>query len=129
MKHKEECRPPLRKDGKRWNRSPSRMKKITEVEAAWIGSMIEGEGSVIIGWNQSYFYPKVVMVNTDPEIHSVFLRILGMGSVHYKKSKIETYKPCFVWNCSRYNEVIDLLRVCKKYSMKLQELSDQIDTE
>ncbi len=119
-------RQPLRKDGKKWNRRPSRMKEITEVEAAWIGSMIEGEGSALMRHTEWYDHPMVVVVNTDPEIHSVFLRILGMGSIFYKKPEKISHKPCFVWNCTRYNEVVDLLKACKKYSMKLQRLDNKI---
>ena len=63
----------------------STVRELSTVEAAWLGAMVEGEGS--IGWVNSNQYkggrltPYLSLVNTSVEVISTMLRLVGDGNI------------------------------------------------
>ena len=63
----------------------STVRTLTQVEAAWIGAMIEGEGS--IGWvrpkknDAKRLNPYLSLVNTSVEVIATMLRLTGDGNI------------------------------------------------
>jgi len=101
----------------------SRVRQMTDVEAAWIGALIEGEGSIWWVKTKRHTWPAVNVSNTDPEIISALLRTTGVGSVHHQKTPtnalIQGAKPCYIWMAQAQREAADIIRQCAPYSMKL----------
>ena len=108
-----------RTDGRKPNLRPSRVLLLSAVAAAWIGAMIEAEGSVTISPLSSRHLLRISVVNSDPEIISVLLRHIGTGSVSTKHG---ANKLCYVWSVQRQREVQEIARQCQQYSMKLQKV-------
>lgn len=104
---------------------------MTTVEAAWVGAMIEAEGSVVIRTSTApgrsgYHELKVVVGNTDPEIISALLRLVGAGTVCVKTfSKQWQRKMCFSWQVQAREDVREIARQCAPFSMKLQKVEVQ----
>ncbi len=119
--------------GKRgWNGryKPSNLRTMTEPEAAWIGAMVEAEGSVYNTLGTDRW--KVQFVNTDLELISAFLRVTGVGQVYYRESRPCTgaasgsmSKPLFIWVINAHNDVAQLQERCEMYSGKLQRIGAQ----
>jgi hypothetical protein len=103
---------------------PSRMKRMTPVQRAWIGALIEGEGCVTL--RSAPYQPHqavVTVVNCDPEILSALLRVTGTGVVKPRPapsgiSKLQGY----TWTVMRRLEIESLVNQCAKYSPKLQRI-------
>lgn len=93
---------------------------MTAVEAAWVGAMVEAEGSVVLNPR----YQRVDVINTDPEILSAMLRATGAGTVIFKPNSNPRYRPGFYWTLCRRLEIRELVRQCSGYSMKLQRLQE-----
>jgi hypothetical protein len=108
--------PRTRRDGRKMNYQSSRVRKMTEPEAAWVGAMIEAEGSVV-------FAPqvRVAVVNSDPEIISALLRATGSGTVQIRQPHLGT-KLLYCWWMSKWREVQALVAQAGPYSMKLQKV-------
>ena len=111
----------------------SRVREMTAVESAWIGAMIEAEGSVL--WKKArpnrrgvvFARHIITLVNTDVEIISALLRTTNCGSVFRNWARewhkgFRPTKPIYVWHVARRREVEDIARQCAPYSMKLQTL-------
>ena len=102
----------------------ARARQMTEVEAAWVGAMIEGEGSVIVRQSRSGYHElKIVVHNTDVEIMSAMLRAVGTGSIGVKTfSKQWQRKTCWVWQLQAAEDVRAVAAQCKPYSTKCQKV-------
>lgn len=67
-------------------RKESTVRELLPVEAAWLGAMVEGEGS--IGWVKSNptlgarLNPYLSLVNTSVEVISTMLRLVGEGNIN-----------------------------------------------
>ena len=97
---------------------PAQLRDMTEAEAAYVGAMIDGEGTV-------YFHPnggiKVQFVNTNVEYVSAFLRATGVGRVHCRRGD-ERKLDLFIWQINAHNDVVALAERCSMYSTKLQRV-------
>ena len=108
---------------------PSRVREMAIDERAWVGAMIEAEGSAVVQPKHSAHRAKLNVVNTDPEILSAMLRATGAGSILPKPANSASgpgfvgRRPCWVWWCSRWNEIMDIVRQCGAYSPKLQRIA------
>jgi len=100
----------------------SNVREMSPVEAAWIGAMIEAEGSVIFRPQHSGHLAKISMTNCDPEVLSAMLRVTGAGHLYPAPVHRWGRKPVFHWGISAWNEVKDIVRQCAAYSMKLQKV-------
>ena len=106
-----------------------RIKEFSEIEAAWIGALIEGEGSV---GSDGRDHMKVTVTNTDPEVLSAFLRVLGTGHIyphHKNRTRNNHTKPCYTWQISRRVDILYLVQRCFHYSTKLQRLQPVVERQ
>lgn len=94
-------------------RKDSTVREILPVEAAWLGAMIEGEGS--IGWVRAQnangrLTPYISLVNTSVEVIATMLRVTGDGnisldSIHGRNG----HKPVWAYKLSKQNSLHALL--------------------
>lgn len=107
---------------------PDSVNTMTVEEAAWVGAIIEGEGT--IAYRQGK--PRAIqVVNTDPEIHSALLRLTGVGKMYGTVrpatglASKSPRKPCFVWHVGSKLNMISIARQCRRYSTKLQRIEEE----
>ena len=109
---------------------PSDVRVMSDVEAAWMGAIFEGEGSGIVGDYPSGVghYPTrkitAVVANTDPEVLSACLRFTGSGRV-YGKPAVPGHRPAFAWTIQKRNSALDFLHQIAPYSWKAQRTLDR----
>ena len=104
------------------------LRLMSDVEAAWIGALVDGEGSVCYivhpGQGRSTRRFDVGVVNTEVELLSACLRLTQCGSVYHKpaspKGPFAETRPCFAWKISRWSPALALLRRIRPYSLKAQ---------
>lgn len=97
-----------------------RVREMSDVQAAWVGAIIEAEGSVVFTPRTSLHYARIQVSNTDVEIISALMRTTGVGSVCLlQQSKLGT-KDCWCWAVQARNDIQSLVRQCSLYAMKLQ---------
>jgi hypothetical protein len=96
---------------------------MTEVEAAWVGAMLDADGwvTVVVGSG-----PLIVIGNTGLEIISALLRATGLGRVYYSpppscKGSLAQWR----WSVLRKKEAEELCRRVITYSIKAQWLLAQ----
>ena len=110
---------------------PSSVKEMTEIEAAWMGALLEGEGTAEVAWyptrqGSGRYTPRIraSVVNTDPELMSACLRLVGTGSVSPRSPREGSFgkhKQQFVWTLQARNSVLDFFHRVAPYSMKAQD--------
>ncbi len=104
-------------------RLPSRLRNMTEVEAAYLGAMIDGEGCIT---NSGRGHRQIKFGNTDIELISACLRATGIGGIELRLPRGLSKLPLWIWNVGRAQEIEDLCRRIAPYSMKAQrELEDE----
>jgi hypothetical protein len=105
---------------------PVSLRVMTEVEAAWVGAMIEAEGSIYLHPQYNQQRMRIDVCNTDPEIISALLRLTGIGSVYVdmpRDTRLGT-KPAYHWLVHQYLNAGALARRIAAYSPKAQRLLD-----
>jgi len=91
---------------------------MSDVEQAWVGALIEGEGCVRKHSNKGEtFHWRIVVANTSAEILSALVRATGIANIYLTANP---GKPCFQWQVYRQADVADLVRQCSPYSEKCQ---------
>lgn len=102
-------------------------RNMSEVEAAWVGAMIEAEGAVTyVNGNQGKRdYWMIQVANCDVEIISALLRATGMGRVCLTFSKLKNprYQPQWRWAVAKIEDVQELARRLWPYSGKMQKIT------
>lgn len=87
---------------------PASIREMSLTEAAWVGAMIEGEGSV--GCTGRRRQPVEVRVfNTEVETIATCLRLTGGGSVYLHKERRARRKNCWTWAVQRIEDLRVLL--------------------
>lgn len=105
-------------------RGPSAVNNVRlmlPIEQAWIGAMIEAEGSVAFPSTKRNGF-KINLTNADPEVLSAFLRVTGAGSLYRVPLGNLGKKPCYRWQIQGLLEVKTIVKQCAPYSMKLQRI-------
>jgi hypothetical protein len=106
---------------------PTFPRRIREPEAAWLGALIDGEGSVIYkkrdGSPRSL---RLQICNTDPELLSSCLRVTQLGTVYSVPHNQPNWRPAFHWVLQDKVAVENLLRRISKYSAKAQRALEAI---
>lgn len=113
-----------RKYGKR---QPATARDMSEVERAWVGAMLEGEGSTFIHPDyrdsRPSFTPHIGIGNTEIEVISAIVRATGLGGVSSReKGSSLGSKRMWVWQTNAWNDVLALLPQLLPYSTKAQKL-------
>lgn len=90
-------------------------------EQAWIGAMIEAEGSVSKPYGPHLQW-RIGVGNTDLEIISALLRVTGVGTIHLQPPSKLGRKTCWTWQVQAANDVAAIVKQCAPYSMKLRRI-------
>ena len=99
-------------------------RKMSEIEKAYVGAMIDGEGGFYEYSNQAL---KIRLGNSDYEIISALLRATGVGKVYWFPRRKPHHKDALHWTVLRRNDVIDIAKQIRKYSSKAQKLLLRIE--
>ena len=81
---------------------PSTVRYMPDAQAAWVGAMVEGEGTIEIGKRAV----RVSVINTDVEIISALLRFVGDGYVRLQSLGVN--RPVWVWSLGRFESLCAL---------------------
>ena len=104
-------------------RRPCRVRPMEPCEAAYVGAMIDAEGSFLIGKQRcgSPAY-RVTVANTEVEILSAMLRATGTGRIALHPPSPGSFgrKTCFVWGAAAYNDVVEIAQQVVRWSTKAQ---------
>ena len=91
---------------------PSAVRIMTAEQAAWMGALIEGEGSIVLSTEKRastpYQRPTLSVVNTSAEIISACLRFTGVGTVVGRQA-YPHYKWAWFWKVSATHDLLTLL--------------------
>ena len=98
-------------------RMPSRLRNVSEVEAAYLGALLDGEGCIT---NTSGGHRQLRVGNTDLELISACLRATGIGNVSLQKPRELQKLNLWRWEVGRAQEVEDLCHRLALYSFKAQ---------
>jgi len=95
-------------------RKVSTVREIAPIEAAWLGAMVEREGS--IGWvnsNQNQggrLTPYLSLVNTSVEVIATMLRLVGDGNISLDAVQGRNgHRPVWGYKVNKQNSLRDLL--------------------
>ena len=109
---------------------PVSAKEMTDSERAWVGAMVDAEGSVLQATDarngRTYWRLSIEMVGNGPEYMSALLRATGVGTVRYRIREWQHHE-FFVWGVWRYLDILSLARQCAPYSIKLQRVLKEGD--
>lgn len=96
------------------------IRQLTQVEAAWMGALIEGEGSTFFRRDDHRRGSAIIQVaNTDPELMSVCLRVVQTG--HVTVNRIRHGKLQMQWALAG-NEAVDLAEQLTGFCAKTEKL-------
>ena len=106
---------------------PSRIRNLSDVERAWIGAAMDADGTIGMRKrnNAKTDRPFFVFYSIEPETISVFLRIIGVGSVSFRTQERGSYEnsvPIWSWRIDRKLEVLNLCKQIAPYSLKAQKM-------
>ena len=100
------------------------MKKLNDIESAWLGALIEGEGSIQLCRNRRnygqkvYYYPQIAISNTEVETIATCLRFCGEGNVFLRKayhSEFNARKLQWVFSMAGWKRCIPVLESIAPY--------------
>ena len=106
-----------------WRRAqlaPSRVKVLTPPAAAWVGAMIEGEGSI---------WPCPNVSNTEVETIATLLRLVGDGCVSYSLPNKLGKRAVWRWQLYRKRSIIALLPQVIPYLTGKRALAQALQEE
>lgn len=100
----------------------SRVRKMSTVEAAYVGAMIDGEGCIRAQKPGASY--GIDLTNSDLEIISALIRATGIGTVyaHGQNRRAPHWKLCWAWRAHRKEDALDIARQCAPFSTKCQKL-------
>ena len=101
---------------------PRQARDMSEVEAAWVGAMIDAEGWIVRATAHRVNALRICLGNTAPEIISGLLRATGVGTVCCRAFKPKHYLPYFQWSVNAWNDVMAIAKQCAPYSVKAQDV-------
>jgi hypothetical protein len=103
----------------------SRLRLMTEAEAAWVGAFIEADGSVAQKPNGDW---TLNVSQQNVEIMSALFRITHVGSIHLRYPEgsqhlgLTARRDLWTWQVQTQIEVQDIATRCQSYSEKLQKV-------
>ena len=104
------------------------MKYLSDVCAAWLGAMIEAEGSAYVRETPGRPAASIQFCNTDPELISVALRLTQIGTVQQKfHSSPLSRKLILWWRVECWLDALAHAQQLAPYSPKVQTLMQQME--
>lgn len=103
----------LRREQPRYK--PSHIHRLVDVVAAWLGAMVEGEGSITIRQSRKRGFDgiQIVVASTEVETIATCLRLSGGGHVQpqfrSRRNGRLGDRTMWYWIVTRHNEVTDFL--------------------
>ena len=95
---------------------PNQARKMSAVEAAYVGAMLDGEGTVHIKRRNAAFS----VANSEIEFISAILRATGCGKVYYREPQ-KGNLPMWSWYSGSRLTLEDLAVQLAPYSIKAQK--------
>ena len=83
----------------------SQVNNLSTPAAAWVGAMIEGEGS--LGWWPKKYHYTIAVDNTEVETIATLVRLVGGGRVHL--IVVVDRKPLWRWTLNCRQEIAALI--------------------
>ena len=110
---------------------PNLLREMTEVEATYVGGMIDADGCIYVDAARGYRYVRVLVCNINLDIISALLRATGTGGVYYKFTGLpgwgkERKTPIWTWEIGSRATVRALLERIASYSTKAQERLEEL---
>lgn len=84
-----------------------RLREMSDVEAAWLAGLLEGEGSFISLIRRGVPRVRVSMVSTDQDVIERVMAITGVPTG--TQSQRPDRKRCYHWHCDRRRDVEALI--------------------
>lgn len=105
--------------------APSYVRDLTEVEAAWIGAMIEGEGGLYLTVRRPH--GALCVVNTEVETVATVLRLIGAGCIHMMPPTPNGRQRTLAWKwgTDRQRVIHDILRQVVPFLTGKKELAQR----
>ena len=102
---------------------PSTVREMKPVQAAWVGAMVEGEGSLGIKQENRtqgiYRRPYLSAVNTSVETIATLLRFIGDGTVHLASNGVNY--PVWAYQLVKKRSLVQLLPQILLYLTEKQD--------
>ena len=122
---------------------PSHVRVMAAVECAWVGAVIDTDGTAMYTHSNHGRRPRATIQfyqmpnEMGLELLSALFRATGVGYLtnhHAPKLHEATYgnrvihsrTPLWGWGINARNEVMDIIRQCWPYSVKLQRLMQKM---
>lgn len=97
-------------------------------EAAWLGGIIDGEGSITEGGpyqGKKTTRWQLSAVNTDRRLLERCFEITGVGSILVKAARKEGHKELCAWNVTSYRNMDHILRQIRPFLVIKGEKADR----
>jgi len=97
------------------------------IEAAWVGAMVEAEGCISVDKRRITRLPRISVANTDVEIISTLMRLVGDGYVRMSRQTFrkdgQPCRPAWEWNLTAMAAVLDLIPQIAPYMTTKGEIA------
>lgn len=106
-----------------WSRTPAKdrpvpaakLNEISEVEAAWLAGLIEGEGTFFCSQRRDRRYPVIAVGMTDEDVIRKAHMIAGVGTIQVTSIRGLMKKMRFTWKVGRTADVFALARLLRPH--------------
>jgi len=107
-------------------RGVSTVRQLTEVEAAWLGALIEGEGHIAAHTDhRGYCQPRVVVEMVPVEPIATVLRLVGDGNISMAKQR-EPYQDSWRWELKKMRSLQEFLPQIMPYLASKREVAEEV---
>jgi transposase-like protein len=102
-------------------KNTTHLKKLSETEKAYIGGLIDGEGSiVIVNAKGRARWLQVGIANTDTKMMDFCFKKLGGHVVLYSMKNRPNCKPCYTWRATCH-EGLEVIKIILPYLITKKE--------
>jgi len=106
----------------------SRRESNKEAFLHWFAGFLDGEGTFVIRAHvDKNTYSAVAAISLRDDDLAVLLRIkeaLNMGTIHHHKYKARRSKPRAVWNVSKIDDLVRLVKILDSHPLRSKKSAD-----